>query len=163
MQSLQHRTWILPEDLVSSDVDMLLFDIFTLQSDCVKKSSRIWHDTFDWRLFRKKQRLISEGSNWILEDFQGRQLAALKNQRESFRFTWQLPDSPLRQILEKSMDVRGLHQIGVEDLEARSLRLCNTDKKTVSFLNIQQSTNRQNGNQRTIVRIKEVRGYRQVV
>jgi len=86
-------------------------------------------------------------------------LAALKNQRESFRFTWQLPDSPLRQILEKSMDVRGLHQIGVEDLEARSLRLCNTDKKTVSFLNIQQSTNRQNGNQRTIVRIKEVRGY----
>jgi len=160
MQSLQHLSWIFPEDLMLSDLEKLLSVHFTMQLDSAKKSSRIWYDTFDWRLFRKKQRLTSEGNNWILDDFQGRQLAVLKSPEESFRFSWQFPVSPLRQFLENSLDVRGALPIAAEELESSSLQIFNNDKKIVVFLNIQQSTNSRNGKQRITVHMEEVRGYK---
>ncbi|MBL4901460.1 MAG: CHAD domain-containing protein [Desulfocapsa sp.] len=158
MQSLQHLSWIFPEDFVLSDLEKLLSVHFTMQFDSVKKSSRIWYDTFDWRLFRKKQRLTSEGNNWILDDFQGRQLAVLKSPEKSFRFAWQFPVSPLRQFLENSLDVRAVLPIAAEELESSSVQIFNKDKKIVVFLNIQQSTNSQNGKQRITVHMEEVRG-----
>ncbi len=159
MQPLQHRIWGLPEGYVFSNLEKLFSNTFIVRSGSIQKRCQIWHDTFDWRLFRKKQRLTSDGNNWILEDFQGQQLAALKSSQKLFRFAWQFPDSPLRQALEKTLDVRRLLQIGSEELESCSLDLCNTDEKIVVSLDIQQSTNRQNGSQRVIVHIKEMRGY----
>ncbi len=159
MQSLQHFAWILPENLVLSDLETLLSEHFTMQRDSVTTSNRIWYDTFDWRLFRKKQRLTREGNNWILEDFQGQQLAALKSPKKSFRFSGQFPVSPLRQFLENSLDVRGILPIGAEEYESSSLQIFNNDKKIVVFLNIQQSTNSLNGKQRITVQMEEVRGY----
>jgi CHAD domain-containing protein len=160
MQSSQHLSWILPENLLLSDLEKLLSEHFTIQLDSVNKSSRIWHDTFDWRLFRKKQRLTSEGDNWILDDFRGRQLAVLKSPEKSFRFSWQFSVSPLRQFLEKSLNVRAILPIAVEEFESSSLRIFNNDKKIVAFLNIQQSTNSRNGKQRITVHMEEVRGYK---
>ena len=129
MQPLQHRFWILPEGHGLSDLTKLFSDRFTMRSGSIKRRSRVWYDTFDWRLFRKKQRLTRDGTYWTLEDFQGRQLAALKSPRKSFRFCWQFPDSSLRQRLEKSLNVRSLLQIGIEELETYSLDLCNHDEK----------------------------------
>ncbi len=158
MKPSQHGIWILPEDYVPSDLKQSFSDTFIVRTGSVKESSRIWYDTFDWRLFRKKQRLTSDGSNWILDDFQGRQLAVLESPRKSFRFTWQFPDSPLRQSLKKTLDVRGVLQICVEELESYSLNLCNTDEKIVVFLDIQQSTNRLTRSKRSVAHIKEMRG-----
>lgn len=159
MQPLQHRFWILPEGHDLSDLEKRFSHRFIVRPGSIKKRNRIWYDTFDWRLFRKKQRLTSDGTYWILEDFQGRQLATVKSPRKSFRFSWQFPDSSLRQDLEKSLDVRALRQIGTEELESYSLDLCNHDEKIVTFLNMQQSTNKQNGKRRRIVHITEMRGY----
>jgi len=159
MQPLQHRFWILPKDHGFSDLTKLFSDRFIVRSGSINKRSRVWYDTFDWRLIRKKQRLTHDGTYWVLEDFQGRQLAALQSPQKSFRFSWQFPDSSLRQCLEKSLDVRGLLQIGTEELGSCSLALCNHDEKIVVFLDMQLSTNKQIDKQRRIVHIKEMRGY----
>jgi len=159
MRQLQHLTWILSENFMPSDVASLLSKHFTVQLGSMKKSNRIWYDTFDWRLFRKKQRLTCEGNKWLLEDFHGRQLATLKSQKKSFRFSWQFPDSLLRQFLKKPLDVRGILPVGAEELESCSLQIFNNDKKIIAFLNIQQSTNRNSEKQCVIVHLEEVRGY----
>lgn len=159
MQPLQHLTWILPEKFLLPDLEELLSKHFTVQLGSMIKSRRIWYDSFDWRLFRKKQRLTREGNNWFLEDFQGRLLASLTSRKKSFRFSWQFPDSPLRKALKKPLDVRGINQIAAEELDFCSIKIYNSDKKIVAFLTIQQSTNSQNKGQQTTVQMKEVRGY----
>ena len=159
MQPLQHLTWILSKNFMPSDLERLLSKHFTVQLGSIKKSNRIWYDTFDWRLFRKKQRLTREGNTWLFEDFHGKQLAALKSQKKSYRFSWQFPDSPLRQSLKKPLDVRGILQIAAEELESYSLQILNNDTKIIALLNIQQSTNRKNEKQIAIVHLEEVRGY----
>jgi len=159
MQPLQHLAWILPEKVLLSDLEKLLSKHFTVQLGSIIKSKRIWYDSFDWRLFRKKQRLTREGNNWLLEDFQGRQLASLISRKKSFRFSWQFPDSPLQKALRKPLDVRGINQIAAEELDSCSLQVFNNNKKIVAFLTVKQSTNSQNDEQQTTVHMEEVRGY----
>lgn len=159
MQPVQNLNWIVPEGLALSELQKVFTDTFAVKFGPVKKMKRCWYDTFDWRLYREEYLLFREGNLWILEDFQGRQLASLNSRRKSFRFAWDFPHSVLRGILKKKLDVRALMEIGTENLEIVSLCILNGDKKIVALVDLQQSFSGAGETPRVSVHIQEIRGY----
>ena len=159
MQPLQQQAWTLPEHCTLIDFHAALVDSFELKSGAVKKLSRSWFDTFDWRLFRKNLLLVREGTQWRLQDFEGNPLQSLTSRRKMFRYSWQFPESPLRDTLKDPLEVRALMELGTEEVESTELRILNRDKKIVVFLELQQSTSCSSGQQLLSVQLLEVRGY----
>lgn len=159
MQPLRHLVWILPENSAPADFQVVLTEKFDLKSKPVKKFSRSWYDTFDWRLFRKNLILVRQGSRWILGDFQGNQLYVLASRRKTPGFWWQFPESPLRDALQGPLDVRSLMGLGIEDVETKELHLLNRDKKIVALLQLEESTSRRSGQRLFTVILQEIRGY----
>ncbi|HHD64457.1 MAG TPA: CHAD domain-containing protein [Desulfobulbaceae bacterium] len=159
MQPLQQLAWTLPENLVLSDLQVSLANTFDLKSGPVKKNIRRWYDTFDWRLFRADRLLKREGSNWILQDFDGNDLHTLKSGQKIFHFSRQFPESPLRTALEKILDVRALIELGRADVRSMQLGILNRDSKIVAQLEMEEVTRRRQGHRLVAVRVQEIRGY----
>ncbi len=159
MQPLRQQAWTLPEDVLLTDLHAALEENFDLKPGRTRKYNRSWHDTFDWRLFRNQRLLTREGGRWLLLDFQGNTLQNLSSRRKSFRFSWDFPDSPLRDALKEFLDVRALNELGGEEVQSTEVCIVNRDKKIVAFLELQTATNRSSGQELQTVRLQEVRGY----
>jgi CHAD domain-containing protein len=159
MQPLQQQAWTLPEHCTPIDFHTALVESFEVKSGAVKKLRRSWFDTFDWRLFRKNRLLVREGMQWCLLDFEGHLLQSLISRGKEFRYSWQFPDSPLRDALTPCLDVRALMELGSEDVVSTELCVLNRDKKIVAYLELQLATDLSTGQQMLSVQLREVRGY----
>ncbi len=159
MEPLQQQAWTLPENFPLSELRNALLNTFTVKNGTTTKFVRSWHDTFDWSLYRQKQLLTKQGTKWVLQDFKGRLIEELTGQRKKLRFLWDFPDSPLQVELNKSIDIRALLEVGVEDVRVEELRIINNDKKIVAFVTLQESVSHSSGEKMAMVSLREVRGY----
>jgi len=159
MQPLQQLAWTLPKNSTLSNLQIELANRFDLKAGPVKKHIRKWYDTFDWRLFRAGYVFIREGSNWILRDTDGNNLHTLKNERKTFRFSRELPKSPLRAALDEILDVRALIELGRADVRSIQLGILNRDSKIVAQLEMEEAGRRRHEQRLVTVRLHEIRGY----
>jgi CHAD domain-containing protein len=91
-------------------------------------------DTFDWRLYARGQLLVREGAVLkVLEAPSDREvIRAAISPRQRPRFWWDLPESPLRQVLREVLDVRALRLLARLRQGVRTLDLRNAEEKTVA-------------------------------
>ena len=93
-------------------------------------------DNADWALWRAGALLFKSGRELELRHA-GHCLTA-RVKRKQWRFWWDLPEGPLRQMLVPLIGVRALiEQAQIERFE-RGVTLCNSDRKTVARLFQQQ-------------------------
>lgn len=124
-----------------------------------KNSLHTWYDTFDWRLFRKKRLLVRKGTEWVLQDFQEKQLLSWTDQQETFHLSGKLPESPLSNAIQNIIGIRALIELGVMDGTTTTIFILNRDKNIGAFLYVQELSNRQNGQRLITVTLEGVRGY----
>lgn len=91
-------------------------------------------DTFDWRLHARGQLLVREGGVLkVLEAASAQEVArAAGPSRRRPRFWWDLPESPLRAVLQDALDVRALLPLARLQRRLRTLRLLDAAEKTVA-------------------------------
>lgn len=90
------------------------------------------YDNPDWALWRAGVLLLRSGQTFVWQCSGERQ--ALRVRRKQVRFWWDLPDSPLQQMLRPLIGVRALlDQARVRWAEDEML-LCNSDRKIVARL-----------------------------
>jgi len=159
MYPLQQMAWILPEECPFAELYAALEEGFSLKTGRQNKELRIWYDTFDWRIFRKKKVLLRVADRWILQDFQGNVLGDFSSRRKKMFFAQDFPASPFREALQPLLGVRGLHELGQEEVVNSAYAVLNRDNKIVALLEVRQSMNGKTGRKRVSVHLREVRGY----
>jgi len=122
-------------------------------------------DTFDWRLHARGRLLVREGGVLkVLEAASGQEVArAAAPSRRRPRFWWDLPESPLRAVLQDALDVRALLPLARLQRRLRTLRLLDAAEKTVARV-VWESLARggRSGSRPTLAqacRLVPVRGY----
>lgn len=158
MEPVPQRAWSIPHKLTSSDLVEVLAKHFSLQTRPTKRCLRSCYDTFDWRLFRNKQLLERTGHDWILKDFEGRELAHLKSPRRSFRFAWDFPNCPLREALTQIIDIRALIEIEQGELYTTKIQIIQQDMERVATLHLQRMVSRSSSQQLLTVGLGKVSG-----
>ena len=159
MQPVQQQTWTLPDDCQVRDLYDTLAEPFSLATGPETKVIRRWYDTFDWRLFRAGRILIRQGTEWILQDFDGRTLFTLGTGRKVCRFASDFPASPLADELKALVSVRALLELGRSEIRASRWYIVNDDEKRVALLDVEKLVNSGTGRSLITLALTEVRGY----
>jgi CHAD domain-containing protein len=151
------------------------FDIGRLKQDLRQRFHRIEEhrracalelfDTFDWRLFASGRLLAREESALILFDARsGRELmTAAVSRRNRPRFWWELPESPLRTVLQEALDVRALMMLIKLEKRITTLHLLDKEEKTVvrvAFESAVAAEKKTSDAHLQSCRLLPVRGYR---
>ncbi len=159
MQPVQQQAWTLPDDCQPRDLYDTLTEAFPLKAGPETKVIRRWYDTFDWRLFRARRILVRQGTNWILQDFDGRTLFTLRAGRKLYRFASDFPASPLADELKTLLSVRALLELGRSEIHASRWYIVNDDEKRVATLDMEKLINSGTGRSLITLSLTEVRGY----
>jgi len=145
---------------------------FPVQRDPQRVVREVILDTFDWRLFSKqfKLRAVCDGGHATLSFESPKQrltcrLAKAPNGNLP-AFEWDIPAGRMRQRVASAISVRRLLEQVAIDLEVQTVRLLNSDQKTVARLHVQQGTASRPGDGPgkplpLIVVLAPVRGYEQ--
>ena len=159
MQPLQQIAWHLPENFDFQDLQLSLADRFDYKRTTENRKVCRWYDTFDWRLFRSNHILTREGLDWTLQDLTGREVDKLHGGRKIYHFSWDFPQSSMRDALTPVLSVRALLELGSADIHTQRLNILNEDKKTVAQIELKKITPKHNDRQLVTIRLQEIRGY----
>lgn len=159
MMEPQPIAWRLPDELSLEDFVAALEAQYSLQQEPLKQSKQTYFDTFDWRLYQKDLLLCREGSAWRLFDTNGVSKASLRAQRKTWCFSWDIPDSELRNILSGIIAMRALLPLVSFTLETTSFRVLNRDEKTVAQIVLRNQELDNDSGGLSIVYLKPIRGY----
>ncbi|MEN8198465.1 MAG: CHAD domain-containing protein [Thermodesulfobacteriota bacterium] len=158
MQPLHQCTWSFPDHYSPAEFHLALTEQFDTLSTTLPTFQRTWFDTFDYRLFQKKQLLVKEGSNWILQDFQGAPLHTVSS-RIKHPFSQQFPKSGLRDTLQGITGIRALIELVQEEVHTSRVTILNRDQKVVAILILEESLSIGGENTLLSASLQEVRGY----
>ncbi|BCO08457.1 CHAD domain-containing protein [Desulfolithobacter dissulfuricans] len=154
-------TWYLPEELEIEPFVADLAEAFGVAVEQAGQHRRIFYDSFDWRLYRKKWLLECTEEGWRLCEYgSGRTRAALADiSCQGPRFAWDFPDSSLQRLLHTALDVRCLLPLVTLDERRTRVRILNRDEKTVAFLYLEELHVQEGERVLRTVRLQGVRGY----
>lgn len=125
------------------------------------RTQRCFYDTFDWRLYNKELTGFLEDNQFTLARFDERPVAAASWRPKSPpKFWWDVPDSPLRQELQKVLSVRALLPLAAVELYRETIRILNQDQKTVLWVQWQEAQPEGATHSTRTVTLLPVRGYR---
>ena len=158
MRTLRHRTWIFHDSMKCHDLVTILSENYSLQSKYLRTFTRYWYDTFDWLLFREKKLLKREGNKWMLVDAAGISLHTEISKKVHRSYHSFVQDS-LREVLQKTIDIRALIEYGIEEVRASEIRILNKERKTVARFIIEESICTHSGAQLLHITLFELRGY----
>jgi CHAD domain-containing protein len=126
-------------------------------------------DTYDWRLFARASSLCAirdDGHTSLRFESPTLRLNCRLANTELPGFEWDLPPGRLRKLVASAIGVRRLLAQVEMELEVQTIRLLNTDEKTVARLHVQHGTaaRPENGTRKPlplVVLLAPVRGYEQ--
>ena len=117
-------------------------------------------DSFDWRLYEKKQLCFLQDNLLCLTDFGDQQLApVLPCEALPSRFWWKFPQSDIKNGLAEILDVRALLPQAVLCQQTTELRILNKDKKTVALVLFAELNPGEDTIPNHSAQLLEVRGY----
>jgi len=154
-------TWYLPEELEIEPFIADLAEAFGVAVEQSGQSRRIFYDSFDWRLYRRKWLLECTEDGWRLSEYRsGRIRAELTDLScQGFRFAWDFPASSLQRLLHTALDVRCLLPLVTLDENRTRVRILNRDEKTVAFVYLEELHVQEGERVLRTVRLQGVRGY----
>ncbi len=141
MPEPKEKIWLLPE---SAAVNALVADIgpdFTVEVEPQPAGTVTWFDTFDWRLYRRRQVLLrrNKDSWYLLRRPAGEEIVSLQGQGlAGCSFSSDFPAGRLRTVLEPILGVRRLLPLVTLDSSGVLIRFLNRDEKVVAFLFLQE-------------------------
>ncbi len=124
----------LPDEYGSDQLVQLLAGKFAFIADPPISEMWTFYDTYDWRLFNRSLVLRHAGQELSLEHLSsGESLNGLTS-HSAPEFTWDLPESPLRERLESIIKMRALLPLAEVNTRVSFYRILNADEKTVARL-----------------------------
>lgn len=138
---------------------------FKIVKEPPRKESRLYYDTFDWRLFRGESYLYRTENRFILCSSKNDALlnSTTADKIGEYPFAAEFPRSSLRNRLENLISIRALLPLFHENMEANSVFLLNEDEKIVVRLLFQNSNltvDKKNNQADPLLIVEAVRGYR---
>ncbi len=125
-------------------MDALVADIgqaFTIEIEPQPAATVTWFDTFDWRLYRRRQVLLRRNKDawYLLRRHSGEEVVSLQGQGlVGCSFSSDFPAGRLRTVLEPILGVRRLLSLVTLDSSGVLIRFLNQDEKVVAFLFLQE-------------------------
>ena len=154
-------SWLLPETLTPAQLIVEISRKFQIQATAVRKTAVTCFDSFDWRLYRKKKRLVYQDGRWqLLRLKSGRPIVELPDSAPKPRqFAGDFPAGPLAARLTSVLGVRALTRVLTVDQRIQVLRVFNADEKTVAHINFRTDHISDTSVRLHTVGVKSVRGY----
>ena len=149
----------LPDTVTSREIADYLGETYHLNILPLRTANVTFFDSFDWRLYAKKQLCFHQDKFLYLTDFSDQQqVAPLPFTETPPRFWWQFPESGIKQALTKVLNVRALLPMARFSKMSRELQILDKNEKVVALILL---TELDPGNQQNIhtVQLREVRGY----
>lgn len=156
---LRFRT---PKKLGCQQLEHLLVERYLYKLDRPAVDQIAIYDTYDWRLFNNALTLHRSGQGLVLRSLENASpqegvLAAVEP-----NFAWDLPQSALRDRLERIVKVRALLKLAEVEMRSTQFNILNEDEKTVGRLLYKEYALVQNGGQtalRSHIELLPIRGY----
>lgn len=126
----------LPPDTEVEQVIADLGKLFRIDEQPEERRRFKYYDTFDWRLYKRKQIMVFARPNLSLQSLDGQQQLAASCPVMP-RLVWDLEEESMRQHLEPILEMRALLPLMDVASTARKFDLRNEDLKTVVRLEIQ--------------------------
>ncbi len=131
----------IPQNVRSEYIRKDLLNRFSLKQDTSVTMTRIYYDSFDWRLFRKKLQLFSQsdadGKKLIFSPFNQLDKQRTLNLKEIPTFVSDIDSFIFQQKLTPILDVRALlPQLKIQS-KVKRLRYVNKDNKTCLYIFIE--------------------------
>jgi CHAD domain-containing protein len=164
MQEKNTSRWLLPETISPDQLIKKISDKFYVQVGPPQKWTVTYFDSFDWRLYRKNYLLNQSDRTWRLCQRDSGQTVATFLEMDGARrkFAWEFPEDPLKSILKSMLEVRGLLALVTFEIRSRRLRVFNSDKKTVTHIDIETRKVKANPHTFHTVSLESVRGYENI-
>ena len=156
--------YLFPESFNSNLFIEEISNDYLLKTEFLNKRRQIYFDTFDWRLYNHNLILFKEQKSYYLESLNSNQIITNYKSvnRSEFRFWWELSESDLKSKIKPVLDIRALLRLVDLDRDTVTLRILNTDKKTVLKVNvetIQTIKNKKPVSLNNLIRLQPIRGY----
>lgn len=139
----------------------LLGKQFMVEESESSVENRVYYDTFDWRLYRRKMIFYRCGSRLNLMKFSGRPLVSAVGRNRKTYFWWDIVDEALSETLRPVLDMRALSRIVSVTSTINEFRVMNDERKTVARIMLQSDAVDGAGTQtpaETVI-VEEIRGY----
>jgi len=185
LAGIHHHTDALqPETTLFQNQVIMLLNFFTLKSkqqaktilealskefkivkEPPRRESRLYYDTFDWRLFRRESYFYRTGNRYVLCSNQTDRIlnSTTTDITGDYPFVANFPRSSFRNRLENLISIRALLPLFHENMETNTAFLLNEDEKIVVRLFIQNSNltvGKRKIQVNPVINVEAVRGYR---
>jgi hypothetical protein len=136
--------FIIPENLRLEDLQSVLEKKTRLHREPAQTIYRTYFDSFDWRLYQDDSLLEDTRSGnehtLVWRSLKGEYRCPRLKLRAAPRFAWDLPQGPVRKLMEPVLEMRELVAKVRVRSRINSLRILNKDKKTVAWLALEENT-----------------------
>lgn len=153
--------WLLPDQREVAPLLASLGQSFAVATEQQGRTVNSWFDTFDWRLYSHSFLLCHDRAAWhLLERESGEEVAVLScPEGGQWRFGREFPVSRLRVLLEPLLAERRLLELFSAEVTAFSLRVENSDAKTVALVSAETHRIDDGVPATSVLRLRGVRGY----
>lgn len=136
--SEQPSQFAIPRQMSISSIKTKLHDSIPCKEEAPNTVTRVYYDTFDWRLHAKGEALEEEPSNGVsvvyLRSMKSGELRISQRLNQAPKFVWDLPNTSLRKYLEPVVEMRAL--LPQATLTSRVHRLNALDKRRKTIVRI---------------------------
>ncbi len=138
MMVVPENSYLLDQKYHSEELVERISKSFSVEEEGRFEVTEIFYDTFDWKLYRKKNLLSVFRGRLILRHFDGTVLGSLACSGNRNFFWWDLKDSGLKEILAALVGIRALSPTLNLRRSSRTFRIVNTDVKTVVRFSVER-------------------------
>jgi hypothetical protein len=124
----------LSDEYEPGQIDQLLTGKFAFLVEPPTVENWTFYDTFDWRLFNRSLVLRHAGREIVLDQLSDGEALNCLTCDLAPEFFWDLPESPLRELLEPIIKMRTLLPLADVHTQSMTYRVLNADEKTVARL-----------------------------
>jgi CHAD domain-containing protein len=124
----------LSDEYEPGQIDQLLTGKFAFLVEPPTVENWTFYDTFDWRLFNRSLVLRHAGREIVLDQLSDGEALNCLTCDLAPEFFWDLPESPLRELLEPIIKMRTLLPLADVHTQSMTYRILNADEKTVARL-----------------------------
>lgn len=166
--SNQQLQFLITDDIGFDDFASQLVKTLSFETEPARTLTRIWYDSFDWRLYKQGEELelVTNSRSTVMtrRSLNGSRGSSSQRIQEIPRFSQDLPDGPLRRDLGPVLEMRALLPRLRIRSKVQTLVLRNKDEKIVLRLALEENRafHHQGKKPHKLgkrIRIEPVRGY----
>lgn len=131
---MQNIGFVFPDEFSLTNLVAELDENYEFLHEPCLSSEYVLYDSFDWRLFQLGYALYRHGERLVLRRLEdGTELSSTQIAQDP-GYVWDLPASPLRERLTPILEMRRLLEQAHGETKSITLRVLNTNQKTVARL-----------------------------